>query len=88
MSLRSGVKHRFIEDGAEHVPSKKGGSMNATIGDKVAVIIEASANAPREATVIDVRDSATGHESYLVEWADNGHRQLVALGPGSRLEKR
>ena len=62
--------------------------MKASIGDKVAVIVETSADAPREATVIDVRDSATGHESYLVEWADNGHRQLVALGPGRRLERR
>lgn len=62
--------------------------MKANIGDRVAVIVDASADAPREATVIDVRDSAAGNEAYLVEWADNGHRQLVALGPGSRLEKR
>ncbi len=62
--------------------------MQASIGDRVAVIVEASTSETREATVIDVRDSATGDESYLVEWADNGHRQLVALGPGSRMEKR
>ena len=53
-----------------------------------AVIIESSDEAPREATVIDIRDSTEGSHSYLVEWADNGHRQLVALGPGSRIEKR
>ncbi len=62
--------------------------MQASIGDKVAVTVDASADAPREATVIDVRDSAAGNEAYLlVEWSDNGHRQLVALGPGSRLEQ-
>lgn len=62
--------------------------MHASIGDRVAVIVETSADEPREATVIDIRDSADGDHSYLVEWADNGHRQLVALGPGSRIEKR
>ena len=62
--------------------------MQAAIGDRVAVIIESSDDAPREATVIDIRDSTEGSHSYLVEWADNGHRQLVALGPGSRIEKR
>lgn len=61
--------------------------MNAAIGDRVKVIIDSSKEEPREATVIDIRDSATGPTSYLIEWADNGHRQLVALGPGSRLEK-
>ena len=29
-----------------------------------------------------------GSETYLVEWADDGHRQLVQLSPGSHLEKR
>ena len=57
--------------------------MQAAIGDRVAVIIESSEDAPREATVIDIRDSTEGSHSYLVEWADN-----VALGPGSRIEKR
>ena len=62
--------------------------MQAAIGDRVAVIIESSEDAPREATVIDIRDSTEGSHSYLVEWADHGHRQLLALAPGSPIEKR
>lgn len=62
--------------------------MEATIGDRIAVIVD-SYNKPREATVIDIREpSADNNPTYLVEWADNGHRQLVALGPGARIELR
>jgi hypothetical protein len=61
--------------------------MDAVIGDRVAVVFDDVTKNQREARIIDIRDAA-GTETYLVEWADNGHRQLVELGPGSHLEKR
>lgn len=61
--------------------------MEATAGDRIAVIVE-NGNTPREATVIDVREPNGGNHTYLVEWTDNGHRQIVTLGPGSRIEAR
>lgn len=61
--------------------------MEAEIGDRVAVVFDNKSKKQREARIIDIRDAA-GSETYLVEWADNGHRQLVELGPGSHLEKR
>ncbi len=61
--------------------------MDAKIGDQVAVIFNENGRRERAATVIDIRDAA-GNETYLVEWSDNGHRQLVELGPGSVIEQR
>jgi len=61
--------------------------VEAGIGDRIAVVLDNGTKNQREARIIDIRDSAGG-ETYLVEWADNGHRQLVELGPGSRIEKR
>jgi len=61
--------------------------MEAGIGDRVAVVVPDGSENTREAHIIDIRDAA-GSETYLVEWADNDHRQLVQLRPGSHLEKR
>ncbi|MFT6563526.1 MAG: hypothetical protein ACJAY5_000255 [Actinomycetes bacterium] len=61
--------------------------MEAEIGDRVVVVVPDGRQNTREARVIDIRDAA-GSETYLVEWADDGHRQLVQLSPGSHLEKR
>lgn len=60
--------------------------MKAQIGDRIA--IHQTQVDVREATVIDIRDPESAQPTYLVEWADNGHRQLVALGPGSKIEKK
>ncbi|NQU36803.1 MAG: DUF1918 domain-containing protein [Actinobacteria bacterium] len=61
--------------------------MEAGIGDRVAVVFSDDKQHQREARIIDIRDAA-GSETYLVEWTDNGHRQLVSLGTGSHMEQR
>lgn len=60
--------------------------MFAAIGDRIAV--ENAKDEMREATVIDIRDSNSATPTYLVEWVDNGHRQLVALDPSIAVERR
>ena len=60
--------------------------MSAAIGDNITVH-QSGATKSRHATVVDIRDPQTKNPTYLVEWADNGHRQLVVLGPGSTIEK-
>lgn len=61
--------------------------MEASIGDRVSVVYDEPHGKERAAKIIDIRDTSTGQETYLVEWSDNGHRQLVQLGPGSRIKR-
>lgn len=65
---------------------ERGIKMDTKIGDRIAV--DSGSEKQREAIIVDIRDTNTDAPTYLVEWADNGHRQLVAVGPGVSIERR
>lgn len=67
------------------VRNQVGVEMTTTIGDRIAVTH--TDQAPREATVVDIRDHEAAAPTLLVEWADNGHRQLIVVDSADAIRK-